>query len=274
VGGGPQPVGGRPVVAFVHIQKTAGTSMKFILKHSFGLSHCDVNPLNPAPGSPFARADLDFVRRVYPGLRSISGHEIVEPTRHLGDAVMPYTMLRDPVARMISHFQDKNVRGRAALALDDFLADPAQHDFQVRKIAGGPDLEKAKRLLEARYFFVGLTERFAASLRLFAAVCPYPVDLRYRRQNKAGDDRISRRLRDDEDAMARIRAANRLDEALYDYVAKTLLPARLATAGGADERPLPSYERTLPPLRFVLSRVYHRGVYRTALKRARRRRCA
>jgi hypothetical protein len=245
--------------------------MKFILKHSFGLSHCDVNPLDPAPGSPFGRTDLDFVRRVYPRLRSISGHEIVEPTRHLGDEVMPYTMLRDPGARMISHYQDKNVRGRATLALDDFLDDPAQHDFQVRKIAGGPDLEKAKRLLAERYFFVGLTERFAASLRLFAAVCPYPVDLRYQRQNKAGDERISRRLRDDAAAMARIRAANRLDAALYDYVANTLLPARLAAAGGADDRPLPTYEGSLPPLRFVLSRAYHRGVYRTALKRARRR---
>ena len=271
MGRGPQPADGRPVVAFVHIQKTAGTSMKFILKHSFGLGHCDVNPLDPAPGTPFARTDLHFVRKVYPRLRSISGHEIIEPTRHLGDQVMPYTMLRDPVARMISHFQDKNVRGRAGLALDEFLDDPDQHDFQVRKIAGEADLEKAKTLLEERYFFVGLTEQFASSLRLFAAACPYPVDLRYQRQNKAGDDSISRRLRADDDAMARIRAANRLDLALYDYVADTLLPARLAAAGGADETPLPSYDGSLPPLRFVLSRAYHRGVYRTALKRARRR---
>ncbi len=264
----------RPVIAFVHIQKTAGTSMKFILKHSFGMSHCDVNPLDPAAGSVFGAPDLAFVRRVYPWLRSVSGHEIVEPTRHLGDAVMPYTMLREPVARMISHFQDKNVRGRAGLDIEDFLADPSQHDFQVRKIAGGPDLEKACRLLEERYFFVGLTEQFAASMRLFAKTCPFPIDLRYRRQNKASDDTISRRLRSDESIMSRLRDANRLDAALYDFVAKSLLPVRLAAVGGLSEAPLPLYDSRVPPFRFVRSRFYHRVVYRGALKRARRRRAA
>ncbi len=265
--------GRRPPIAFVHIQKTAGTSMKFILKHSFGTGHCDVNPLDPAPGSVFGADDLAFARRIYPRLESISGHEIVEPTRHLGAAVMPYTMLREPVSRMISHFQDKNVRGRAGLDIDAFLADPSQHDFQVRKIAGAPDLEKAKGLLRDHYFFVGLTERFAASMRLLAAVCPYPLDLRYQRQNKAADDSIRRALESDPAAMARIGAANRLDRALYEWVSEVLLPERLAAANvDPDALPLPVYRGRLPPARFVLSRLYHRGVYRTALKRERRRR--
>jgi hypothetical protein len=259
----------RPLVAFVHIQKTAGTSVKFILKHSFGLTHCDVNPIDPAPGRIFAAPDLALVRRVYPKLRSISGHEIVEPTRHLGAAVTPFTMLREPVARMISHFQDKQIRGRADLEIDDFLDDPAQHDFQVRKIAGAPDLDKAKALLTERYFFVGLTERFAESMRLFARVCPYPIDLRSRRQNCARDDRIGRRLRGNRVLLERIREANRLDAALHRYVEERLLPERLA-AGGIDDSPLPLWSAGRPPLRFVLSRAYHRGVYRTMLKRARR----
>jgi hypothetical protein len=263
--------GERPLVAFVHIQKTAGTSMKFILKHSFGLAHCDVNPIDPAPGRIFAREDLALVRRVYPRLWSISGHEIVEPTRHLGAAATPCTMLREPVARMISHYQDKKIRGRSGLDISGFLDDPAQHDFQVRKIAGGPDLEKAKALLDERYFFVGLTERFAASMRLFARVCPYPVDLRAQRQNSARDDSIGRQLRGDPALMARIREANRLDAALYRFVDETLLPQRLAAAGSIDDTPLPLWTARRPPLRFVLSRAYHRGVYRTVLKRARRR---
>jgi hypothetical protein len=261
----------RPLVAFVHIQKTAGTSLKFIIKNSFGAAHCDVNPIDPAPGRIFGRGDLELVRRVYPWLRSIGGHEIVEPTRHLGVGVMPYTMLREPVARMISHYQDKIVRGRASLRLEDFLDDPAQHDFQVRKIAGEPDLEKAKTLLAERYFFVGLSERFAVSMRLFARVCPYPVDLRYQRQNRARDDRIGRRIRADDALMARLRAANRLDAALYRFVAEELFPARLAAAGGIDEAPLPLWSSRRPPLRFLVSRAYHRGVYRSALKGARRR---
>jgi len=86
-----------PVIAFVHIQKTAGTTTKFILRNSFGSRHSDVNPVDPTRDKPFESADLDFALTVIPGLRSISGHQIIEPTRHLAGRVMPYTMLRDPV---------------------------------------------------------------------------------------------------------------------------------------------------------------------------------
>jgi hypothetical protein len=85
-------------------------------------------------------------------LRSVSGHEIIEPTRHLGESVMPYTMLRDPVARMISHFQDKKVRGHSPVEPDDFLSQANNHNFQVRKIAGEPNLQKACDLLQQRFF--------------------------------------------------------------------------------------------------------------------------
>ena len=273
MGDGPGQGDDGPVVAFVHIQKTAGTSLKFILQHSFGIAHCDVNPVDPTPGRPFGLEDLSLVRRIYPRLRSISGHEIIEPTRNLGTAVMPYTMLRDPVRRMMSHCQDKIVRGGSVDDIERYLADPEQHDFQVRKIAGAPDLDKARRLLSEHYFFVGLTERFESSMRLFEKVCPYPLDLRYQTRNEARDDSIRRRLEGESGLLDRIRKANRLDEALYRFVDEELLPAQIARAGGVTDAPLPRYAPGRPPpLRFVMSRLYHRGIYRSALKRERRRR--
>ena len=81
------------------------------------------------------------------------------------------------------------------------------------------------------------------------------------------------RLAADQALLTRIRAANRLDEALYRYVGETLLPAQLRAIGGVPETELPTFgPRRPPPLRFVASRLYHRGVYRSVLKRARRRR--
>jgi hypothetical protein len=260
------------IIAFVHIQKTAGTSMKFVLRHSLGSRHSDVNPVDPALGKPFDVSDLDFARAAVPGLRSISGHEIVEPTRHLAGRVLPYTMLRDPVQRMLSHYQDKRTTGRQAISIDDYLAVPANHDFQVRRIAGGPDLDKARDLLSGAFFFVGLVEQFALSLRIFRALCPYPMDLRCRRKNVARDGSIRERLMADAGLMDRIRAANRLDMRLYAHVEETLLPALQAATGIVDASPLPDYPRWRLPLRFHASRVRHRLVYRRRLKRERRRR--
>lgn len=260
-----------PIIAFVHIQKTAGTTTKFILRNSFGLGHSDVNPVDPARDKPLDAADLDFALTVIPGLRSISGHQIIEPTRHLAGRVMPYTMLRDPVRRTISHFQDRHVTGRQVQSVADYLDDPGNHDFQVRRIAGVADLEKAKTLLRDAYFFVGLTEWFDLSLRIFQARCPYPIDLRCRRKNVAGDRNIEKRLVTDAGVLDRIRAVNRLDAALYTFVKDELLPAQRAETGIDCETPLPAYPSWRLPLRFHISRARHRLVYRKRLQRERRR---
>ena len=268
-----RPSSPAPLIGFVHIQKTAGTSMKFILKNSFGTAHCDVNPLSTARGAVFDSEDLDFVRSVYPRLKSISSHELIEPTAHLPDDVMLYTMLRDPVRRAVSHFQDKNVRGHAPLAWETFIDDPANHDFQVRKIAGTDDLEKAKSLLASRYFFAGLTEQFDLSMRVFAALCPWPLNLRYQPRHVAADNALRDRILGDERACRQLEETNRLDRALYRYVETELLPAAAARAGIRDASPLPTYgARRPPPWPFVASRLYHRLVYRQRLKRARRQR--
>lgn len=262
----------RPVIAFVHIQKAAGTTLKFILKNSLGVRHSDVNPVDPPHDRPFGTADLEFAKSTNPWLCSISSHEIIQPTVHLDDAVMPFTMLRDPLSRSISHYQDKIVRGRESLSFDDYIEDPANHNFQVRKIAGAEDLEQARALLLERFFFAGLAERFAESVRVLAALCPWPLDLRCRPGNVARDRQIGDRLRSDPVAVERLRRANRLDQQLWDFVDQQLLPALASRCGGVDTGPLPSLPAGVVPWRFHCSRLYHKLVYRPMLKRERRRR--
>jgi hypothetical protein len=264
----------RPLIAFVHIQKAAGTTLKFILKNSLGVRHSDVNPVAPPPDRPFDTSDLAFVRSTNPWLCSISGHEIIEPTRHLGDAVQPFTMLRDPVSRSLSHYQDKLVRGRRRITFEQFVCDPANRNFQVRKIAGEEDLDKAVRLLRERYLFVGLAERFAESVRILQALCPYSLDIRYRPKNVAADRSISDALASEPDAIDRLNEANQLDQRLWDYVSDDLLPELAQKAGVSRSEPLPSLGSLSFPWRFHASRVYHKLVYRPLLKRERRLRAA
>lgn len=255
----------------MHIQKAAGTTLKFILKNSLGIRHSDVNPVELPYDRPFGISDLEFAKSTNPWLCSISSHEIIHPTRHLGDAVMPFTLLRDPVRRSISHYQDKVVRGRRALSFEEYIEDPANHNFQVRKIAGGEDLSQARVILRDRFFFAGLAERFAESVRILAGLCPWPLDLRYRPRNVASDRRISERLRSDPAAMERLRMANRLDQQLWDYVDRELLPGLAARCGLVDSGPLPLFPYTSVPWRFHSSHLYHKLVYRPRLKRERRR---
>ena len=266
--------GGRLPIAFVHIQKTAGTSLKFILRNSFGVRHCDVNAIDPAPGTPFAAGDLAFLKSVHPGIRSISGHEIIEPTRYLAGVVLPYTILREPLARSISHFQHKVATGRITPDLDRFLDDPANHNVQVRRIAGGEDLEKAKHLLREAYFFVGLAERFDASMKLFRSLCPYPIDLRCQHKNVVGRTALGRSLQADPRGLAKLREANRLDRQLWEFVNQTLFPEAAERSGADISGRLPQFPRSRVPWRFHLSRLRHRLLYRTRLKRARSRRRA
>ncbi len=262
------------MLAFVHIQKTAGTSMKFILKNSFGARHCDIRPVDPSRNKPVDDGDLAFAKRIYEDLRSIGGHELIEPTAHLSAQVCPYTMLRDPVSRAVSHFQDQNVRGREPPSFDAYLEDPGNHDFQVRKIAGTADLDKARVLLESDYFFVGLTERFDESMRLFAQRSPYPLDLRYVRRNVARDNRFREAVMGDPDKVARLREANRLDQALFEWVRDVLLPRQLDAADPTpSSSPLPVIpDRLIKPPRYAASRAVHKLRYLPALKRERRRR--
>lgn len=268
------PAGACPVIAFVHIQKAAGTTLKFILKNSLGVRHSDVNPVDPPFDRPFGAADLEFAKSTNPWLCSISSHEIIQPTLHLGDAVMPFTMLRDPISRSISHYQDKVVSGRRSLSFDEYIEDPANHNFQVRKIAGAEDLERARTLLLERFFFTGLTERFAESVRILAALCPWPLDLRCRPGNVSKDRQISERLHSDPVALDRLRQVNRLDQQLWDFVNQQLLPTLASRCGGVDTGPLPVFPAGSIPLRFHSSRLYHRLIYRPLLKRERRSRAA
>ncbi len=268
-----------PLIGYVHIPKTGGTTMKFVLRNSFGWRHCDVLTLRP--DRIFSDEELRFARRLYPGLRSIAGHHLKPHAGSLCDAIDYFTLLRDPVTRCASHFQQQLRRGsrvknwtrvdagtpKLRYSLEEFLEHEGNH--QTQRIAGRVDLDQALEELRGKYFAVGLTEDFAQSLRVFARLCPYELDLRYSARKVAPDDTVKKALLDDRDTRELIAQANAVDQQLYDYVRETLFPAQLAKAGfdgSADQHePLGGYARRYT-LRYVASRTYRNGVYRQALK--------
>src|SRR5918993_986357 len=122
----------RRFIAFVHIEKAAGTTFIHILRRHFFLRYLDVRPYSPDSNSVFTARDLELSLKVNPWLRAFGGHA-VRPIGDLYDvfpAIRFITILRDPVRRYISQSLYGNAVLKLNLTFDEFLADAHTHDFQ------------------------------------------------------------------------------------------------------------------------------------------------
>lgn len=223
------------MLAFVRIQKTAGTTVLRILRREYGIGHCDVEPWTP--GGDFTAEDLRRLRHVYPRLKSIAGHAV----RPYGDLATTseglrfFTFLREPVARCASHYQhDVRVHGYAQ-DIDAWLSERSGGNRQTRFLAGELDLDAAIDALE-RLFFVGLVEAFEESLELFRRAVGDPrLDVSYRSANVSSETTIRDRLLADPTTRARLESANELDRKLYEHALRVRLPRQRAELGPVDE---------------------------------------
>ena len=219
----------------MHIEKTAGRTVRAVLLRSFGSGHCEIR-------TPYAKrepevddrrvavtgGDLRKVRRLYRNLRGIAGHNVkAYSDLHVAfPEVRYFTWLRDPVKRYLSHFKNRS----RAYAREDFerWADQAwTHDWQTRMIAGEANAQKAIDLLSGRIGFVGLTETFDESLLMLGQWLGEPgFRPEYRPVNQlAGKQRSRDSAREQADlsyldtpeVRERLRAINELDQQVYDF---------------------------------------------------------
>lgn len=120
---------------------------------------------------------------------------------------------------------------------------------------------------------MGVTERFDLSMKVFQLLCPYRVNGSYRVQHVARDNRIRQEIESNPESIARIVEANELDAALYSFVDQQLFSALIEKAGLSDMDVLPTAVQVrLSAVKYVASRIFHKLVYRTLLKRERRKR--
>ena len=262
------------MIGFVHINKTAGSSVKFVLRNSFGIRHCDVVTTNP--DGVFSDDELRFARRLYPGLRSISGHPLRHPSGHLRGDLVYFTFVRDPLRRAASQFQQiqrgdwrrrrkyREAGGHRKPSLEEFAASVRWRNLQTRRIAGVQDFERARAEIERHYFFVGLTERFDESMRVLLQLCPYPLDARYRRLKVAPDNVVARRILEDPGSRRLLEQANRVDAELYAWVRDVFHPTQRERAGTLTQ-PAP-VEISETPWRYRICRAYNNVVYKQAVK--------
>jgi len=131
----------------------------------------------------------------------------------------PYyiTFLREPVARVISQYQDSILLGSNTKTFEECLrTDDTLSNLHVKTMAGDKNLDKAKRFLE-RCDFVGLTEKFDLSLRLLEQLSPVKLNLSYKRRRVSAVNSIKDSIVNDPRMMDMAREYNRLDLDLYAF---------------------------------------------------------
>jgi hypothetical protein len=253
-----------PVIIFLHIHKTGGTSFRSILEKNFGASCCHTNQTRR---ELFTQADLEFVKKVFPRLRAITGHNLIDPLQLSVSDPFYATFLREPVARAISHYQDSVLRGGNRASFEESLQNDGRlSNWHVKLMAGGENLDQAKYFLE-RCDFIGLTEKFNLSLEVFGKLAPCPLNLNYKRLIVAKDNKIQKALLADPRMLEMARERNQLDLELYAFALNEIFPKLCRKAGVNVADKIPSYEvsRNDMMLKYKFGRVYNK-VFRQVYK--------
>ncbi len=222
--------GATPLLAFVHIEKAAGTSLIHFLRRSFLLRYADVRPLRPGSQRRFTARDLATYMRLNPWIRVIGGHSITPASdlETFGRPLHYFTVMRDPAARYLSQYQYwVRVLGRD-LSFEQFLTQEESWNWQSKRIAGEANFERASGLIEEREVLVGVVEQLAQFVRELSALAGIRQPL-LETKNTAGSDREQRGelLSRYGDAIAE---RNAVDMQLYSWAKQHRLPAQAASA--------------------------------------------
>ncbi|HKZ80695.1 MAG TPA: hypothetical protein VJ124_20640 [Pyrinomonadaceae bacterium] len=236
------------MLVFIHINKTAGRTVRYILRSSFGVRHCEVEPWHaPWTGPPFSTHDLQRLRRLYPNLESIGGHRVTgySDLQENGTEFKYFTFMRDPLKTCASRFQyNVQYRGKKGLVFEEWIQKDWTRNHQTKLIAGVPDVNEAIRLIQAKHIFVGLTERFDESMALLKALIANNLSISYKPVNVSRQNTVAEGLLSNERARQMLVEANQADLELYNFVRQELYPTFQREYGPSLEADVARYRQT------------------------------
>jgi len=236
----------RSLLVFVHINKTAGTTVRHILRSSYGARHADVEPWHGAwEDPPFSTPDLRRVRKLYPNLASIAGHRVTgysdleEPGTDLGYV----TFLREPISMCASRFQYQLDYRKKERVFEEWIQNDWVRDAQTQRIGGTTNVNDAIAMIDKRDMFVGMTERFDESMVLLKSLRAPDLDIRYEKVNVAKSSEVAKELLSHPATRQMIVEANQADVELYDHVQRELYPTFQRAYGGSLDDAVAEYEK-------------------------------
>lgn len=236
------------MLVFIHINKTGGNTVSHILRSSYGLRHCQVEPWHASwTGPPFSAHDLQCLRRLYPNLKSIAGHRIFGHVNleENGAKFRYFTFMRDPLKSCTSRFQYKvQVSKKKNLVFEEWIQQDWTRNHQTKWIAGVADVDEAIRIIRDKNIFVGLTERFDESMVLLKALMAGDLNISYKPVNVARNNTLAKSLLEAESTRQMLIEAQRADLELYNFIKQELYPTYQKAYGPSLEADVARYRQT------------------------------
>ncbi len=223
------------LLAFIHVAKTAGSTMERILGNSFGAGYIhaehwrELMPAGDRAGDfvvpKYDREDFLRLKRLCPWMRCVGGHavtlwsgiETVQPTRF-------FAFLREPIRRGASHYQYHLRHDPQPLSWDEWVEWEVHKNHQLKMFSQGVDLAEAVATIEERQVFLGLMEHFDESLLLMQRLVAPDLRLGYERRNTASDNRVAEDLLADPGTRRQLEEMYAGDVELYDHVKTKIFP--------------------------------------------------
>ncbi|MDM5453433.1 sulfotransferase family 2 domain-containing protein [Peribacillus simplex] len=226
---------------FMHVPKTGGTTLSEILRKQY-----EVNEIFDHDSYEYKIKKVDQLEEEEKKkIKAVAGHYYYGIHQHFSKPSNYFTMLRDPVDRVISlYFFLKNQPGYERvreMTLEEFvLRDPEAQNLQTMLVSGDPDypdIKKAKENLKT-FSVVGVTELFNETL--FCLKKEYAWgDIHYIRKNITKN-----RLAKEEvpsDIINLIKKYNAMDMELYN-LAKELLYKKLKSLTVDEQKQLEKFK--------------------------------
>jgi len=229
------------MLVFHHIQKTAGSSLTRELSLTLPpYMNVHVGPGGYEIGGP--KADMmtaaveNFIaEEAKSRFRSMSGHMAPAHLKMVRDACPHaafFTVLRDPVARVISDYRYSSTPThpphKSFIAkyptIEAYLDDPARQNAMWKLVGAREQVEDAIARVFNRYLFIGLVEDLTLHFEFLTALMGCPRTIATRDNVTQANDRNKVDLTDE--LRSRIEATNTKDRYFYNAVRDGLAEKR------------------------------------------------
>ncbi|MCJ7603818.1 MAG: sulfotransferase family 2 domain-containing protein [Desulfobulbaceae bacterium] len=233
--------------------KAAGTTLHYVLRQNFGINYIEFYKI---PSVSDQASYLRCLKLLCPNLKGIGGHppRANSEFKTIFPDIQYFTFLRDPIQRFYSFYNGQLKNGVHKDSIEQRCRLVQHQDYQTKFLLGcrsweemefvadKNDLEKAKRILQRDYSFVGIVERFDESLLLMKTLLnQQDFDPRYEKRNVKNSAKKRRTLSKKD--LTHIVKANQFDMELYAFAQEVIWPDQVEQYGEYLDDDLASFQK-------------------------------